>query len=1052
MKYLCLSCLLWMPYLLSSQSIDSSAIKEIDSLIQVSQKLISKNDFEKALEVNMIAEKLALENFGRESVSYGKACHNKGRILNSKGDYLEAESAYLEAKSVREVVLGKEHPDYLGTLINLATLYNKLTRFDDAEALFIISKSIFENNIKNMEHPFYNICIINLGNLYLKLGQFSKSESLFLQSKAISEKKFGNKHADYGRALLNLAVLYNKMGEFSKSESLYLETKAIYEKLMDKEDPIFLKLLNNIGRLYIDKFQYDKAEFIYSELKVIYDKAIIRDNIEYATYLDNQAILHHSLGQFEKAESFYLKSKSIIEKFIGKNNPNYLSCQNNLAILYQGLSQYSKAEYHYIESKEIREKMFGNKHFEYAASLSNLANFYYEIGNYEKAEMFFLEAKSITEISLGKEHPEYAQILTNLAILYTNIGRYDLVEGLFLEAKAIYEKSLGKKHPSYLNNIYNLAKFYEIQSRFTTAEHLLTEFCHLYQENMTMSISFLSEVELATFNTTFGNISNALGSLLHTKMRVDDIGQGSILGDLAYDQAIFDKGFLLNSITRLNNLLNTSLESIEIQLQLKSCLRLLNKEYSKPIFDRSSVLELEEKSNNLEKKLICKISGYGETIRQVKWHEVQSKLKWNEVSIEFVHYKYFNKKQTDSIMYAALVLLPNDTTPHFVPLFEEKELNQLLSNSQSRRLDYVAEVYRFANDNSDTLSRDQNKSLYEVIWKPLEPYLKGVNKIYFSPSGLLHRINHNAIALNDQTLLSDRYDLVQLSSTRQLATNEGNAKSKIINACIYGGINFEMDSTAVLATHQEIDTNGIVLRSELSFSYTDSTLRGGAWKYLSGSEQEANDINKIMYKAGIKSALFKGKDATEEAFKKLGDYKTESPQIIHISTHGYFFPDPKVSRQPSAVTLQEEPVFKISEHPMLRSGLIMAGANHAWKTGKPITPEAEDGILTAYEISQLNLRNTELVVLSACETGLGDIQGNEGVYGLQRAFKIAGVKNLIMSLWQVPDQQTSELMTSFYRYWLIKKKSIRESLKLAQNDLRKKGLESFYWAGFVLVE
>ena len=119
---------------------------------------------------------------------------------------------------------------------------------------------------------------------------------------------------------------------------------------------------------------------------------------------------------------------------------------------------------------------------------------------------------------------------------------------------------------------------------------------------------------------------------------------------------------------------------------------------------------------------------------------------------------------------------------------------------------------------------------------------------------------------------------------------------------------------------------------------------------------------------------------------------------------------------------------------------------------KCVYPDAEDGILTAYEISQLNLKNTELVVLSACETGLGDIQGNEGVYGLQRAFKIAGVRNLIMSLWQVPDQQTSELMTTFYRYWLIKKKSIRESLKLAQNDLRKQGLEPFYWAGFVLVE
>ncbi len=140
-----------------------------------------------------------------------------------------------------------------------------------------------------------------------------------------------------------------------------------------------------------------------------------------------------------------------------------------------------------------------------------------------------------------------------------------------------------------------------------------------------------------------------------------------------------------------------------------------------------------------------------------------------------------------------------------------------------------------------------------------------------------------------------------------------------------------------------------------------------------------------------------------------------------------------------------------SGHPLIRSGLILAGANHAWQAGKPLG-QREDGILTAYEISQMDLRNTELVVLSACETGLGDIRGNEGVYGLQRAFKIAGVKYLIMSLWQVPDYQTQELMTVFYRKWLEEKMTVRQALKAAQEEMRKKRYEPFYWAGFVLVE
>ena len=137
---------------------------------------------------------------------------------------------------------------------------------------------------------------------------------------------------------------------------------------------------------------------------------------------------------------------------------------------------------------------------------------------------------------------------------------------------------------------------------------------------------------------------------------------------------------------------------------------------------------------------------------------------------------------------------------------------------------------------------------------------------------------------------------------------------------------------------------------------------------------------------------------------------------------------------------------------MIRSGLILAGGNYAWQTGKPFRDGLEDGILTAYEISQMNLSNTELVVLSACETGLGDIQGNEGVYGLQRAFKIAGVKYIIMSLWQVPDKQTSMLMTTFYKKWLEEKMSIPDAFHAAQKELRDIGLDPYQWAGFVLVE
>ena len=212
----------------------------------------------------------------------------------------------------------------------------------------------------------------------------------------------------------------------------------------------------------------------------------------------------------------------------------------------------------------------------------------------------------------------------------------------------------------------------------------------------------------------------------------------------------------------------------------------------------------------------------------------------------------------------------------------------------------------------------------------------------------------------------------------------------------------------------------------------------------------------LLEDAGAQVETRLGYEATEEAFGSMGN-RGISPKVLHLATHGFFFPDP--TPQPpkggvgnnSPLGAGGEPVFKISDQPMIRSGLVLAGANHAWTGGKPL-PGMEDGILTAYEISQMNLAATDLVVLSACETGLGDIEGNEGVYGLQRAFKIAGAKYLVMSLWQVPDFQTEALMTAFYTEWLVGKKSIPEAFRSARRQVRQEHPEPFLWAGFVLVE
>jgi CHAT domain-containing protein len=213
---------------------------------------------------------------------------------------------------------------------------------------------------------------------------------------------------------------------------------------------------------------------------------------------------------------------------------------------------------------------------------------------------------------------------------------------------------------------------------------------------------------------------------------------------------------------------------------------------------------------------------------------------------------------------------------------------------------------------------------------------------------------------------------------------------------------------------------------------------------LPWTKVEINEVGDLLKQAGFSTTLYNGLTATEESVKVIN-----SPRVLHLATHGYFFPDPKAIKKDQ---VQAGAAFKLSEYPMIRAGMILAVANHAWQTGVPLRPNMEDGILTAYEASQLYLENTELVVLSACETGLGEIQSNEGVYGLQRAFKIAGARYLIMSLWQVPDFQAQVFMTAFYTHWLSDKQSIPDAFRAAQSDMRTKYGDPFLWAGFVLVE
>jgi len=257
---------------------------------------------------------------------------------------------------------------------------------------------------------------------------------------------------------------------------------------------------------------------------------------------------------------------------------------------------------------------------------------------------------------------------------------------------------------------------------------------------------------------------------------------------------------------------------------------------------------------------------------------------------------------------------------------------------------------------------------------------------------------------------------------------------------LFGDCQFTINSTAVVDSMPAYEKANTLIMTNISRSE-----KVGGWKELPGTADEIKNIKSLFDKNKINTSAFMQANATEEQFKSLSG---NAPSIIHLATHGFFLPDPEKKRQ-EGFAADARNAFTLADDPLLRSGIVLSGANRVWGGQAPIEGR-DDGIVTAYEIAQLDLRKTDLVVLSACETALGDVKGSGGVFGLQRAFKLAGVKNMLLSLWKVPDAETAELMKYFYTYYL-QGKTIKESFTAAQNDMRKK-YKPYYWAAFVLIE
>ncbi|WP_020607210.1 CHAT domain-containing protein [Spirosoma spitsbergense] len=914
---------------------------------------------------------------------------------------------------------GKTHANYGVSRSTTGQLLQELGDYKQAESLMKEGIYIIEHsNTPDIDDYSYAVTI--LGGLYTALNRMPESFSYLEKALRIRERLNGKESQKYAETLTLLAVTHLAVGQYEQAITEMQKVLVIRERIYGKEAEPYAEAVGNLASIYIDIDDYIQAEPLLETALSIREKTVGKDNVHYWYSLNNLIALKSRMGDYDQS---IVLANDLLARMNKADQQDglYVSTLGLLSGNYVSTKQYQRADSAYRVNLALVEGLVGKNHIRYSDNLRGLAEVVEQTGRFPEAESLYREAITACQVSIGVETDQYVDCSIQLAELLARSKKYTEADSIYKALKSLSERVLGTYSFGYSAVLNGQLMSYRLQNKATKAIVLLSEANQLNTDVLIRQLPYWSTRQREKYL-----LKHQPDSWENLSVAADFSGQSGVAGIL-YEQSLQLKNLLLTQHLGLEQTVRATGNQALLTLfdSLRTIQNSIASQYTLPVAQRKNLDSLEARAETLEKDLARQSAPFRAAQRalQTRWQDVRDDLKPTEAAVEFVSFPYHNGlRQIDSVRYMALVLRPGDTAPQVVPLLaDETPLRRLLARKSGVQVG--AALYATRGSELDTDQLTKGDSLYQLIWQPLDTLLTNAKTVYLSPSGLLHQVAFAALpysASKGSQYLADRYQLRQVGSTRQVTTPTlaDDTYRSITSATLYGGIQY--------------DSAGVV----------PAPNPPGAWPFLPGTQHEVTQIGQLI---GPKAAQRTGSVATEADFKTQSG---KSPSVLHVATHGFAFPDPLVSRTDS-LTDQGGAAFRQIANPLFRTGLLMAGANRAWLGGRP-APGEDDGILTAYEVANLNLSNTKLVVLSACETALGDIRGSEGVFGLQRAFKMAGSGYLLTSLWPVSDQTTSDLMAQFYQNWK-RYKTIRLAYEKTQQQMRHKYPPSV-WAAFVLIE
>ncbi len=967
-----------------------------NSLIDQAAKLENENRWVEAID----AYKKVIDGFGDQLLPLQKAnIYNSLGLLHfdllnpDKSEYyLNLSIAFHEDNGIPDQVA------YATALKNLGVLFIERGEYDLAKDYLEKSIAIYEEK-EGKRSVDYAIARCDLAELYEEVGYYGLAYDIFSESLDILKENDDRLSPEYATVCQHMGEIMFLNGRSREATEFINESTAIYKRLGANYDVPRAEALEDLGKFYEDMGRFGEAEEKLLEALKLKQSIPGEAEILLIEILNDLGVLYLNTRDYKRSEELFQQVIDKTETHLGKDHRFYATANNNMGTIATALGDLDRAKMHLTTALETYEKRYGHNHPLSANTLNNLARVERAMGNIPQAEMYYKRVLEIDEQLHGKNNPDYATTLINLAILYTSVGEDEQAEPYYLQARQIRKDVLGVDHPAYFSilrflGLHYLTKGNKIQAEATFRESIELRLKHLN----TVFPAFTEQEKIKFYKEVRDEIDR------YNYLALDLLNQRPELVKNILDFQIKTKAILLSSSERLRDqIINGTDEALKNQYttwkQKKSDLATYYQMGQQVLADRNINLQAEEnRVEKMEKELVLKIKDFDNVLpgEDKNWRAAWSKLGNDESYVEMVRIREFTANKlggatifgfTDFTQYLAIVLTPSNATPQFVILGD----------------DFRTEDAHFAQyRNSMVYGVDQTET-FEKYWQPIHELVRGSKRVWMSPDGIFYKMNPNAFRMPGEKFVIDEYFVNYLTNAKDLFREplELNTGRKV---SLFGNPVF-----------------GVI---------PDMNLPN-----LPGAEEEVKQISK-MFRNDWKSQTFVQDEASELRLRSAFN-----PTILHLATHGFFG---RNNRFIASLLPENNPLFA--------SGLILTGVDRTYRQfnqGLATEPE-NDGILTAQEASNLDLTQTELVVLSACETGLGDIKNGEGVYGLQRAFMTAGARHLVTSLSKVEDQATSELMQAFYERYL-KSNKIGVAFEEAQREMRNKYNEPKVWGSFILI-